>query len=126
MGQYVGKVIKSRLKNAKPPEPFKYFDKGSMATIGRASAVVEMPWPKLKFGGFFAWLAWLFVHLSFLIQFENRLLVLLQWAGNYFTRNRSALLITNPGELTREIDEEKERAKLQAKDRLAEFPQAKT
>lgn len=99
MGQYVGKVIKSRLTKAASPEPFKYFDKGSMATIGRAAAVVEIPWPKLKFGGFFAWIAWLFVHVSFLVQFENRVLVLLQWAGNYFTRNRSALLITHPREL---------------------------
>jgi len=126
MGQYVGKVLKSRLKNAKPPEPFQYFDKGSMATIGRAAAVVEMSWPKWKFGGFLAWVAWLFVHLSFLIEFENRLLVLLQWAGNYFTRNRSALLITNPGALTQELEEEKQRAARLAKDGLMETPQAKT
>ena len=104
MGQYVGKVIQARLgKNSAPP-PFQYFDKGSMATIGRAAAVVEIPWPRIKFGGFFAWVAWLFVHVSFLVQFENRILVLLQWAGNYFTRNRSALLITHPTELLEQKD----------------------
>jgi NADH dehydrogenase len=99
MGQYVGKIIQCRLSGTREPAPFHYFDKGSMATIGRAAAVVEIPWPKLKFGGFLAWLAWLLVHVSFLVQFENRVLVLLQWAGNYFTRNRSALLITHPTEL---------------------------
>lgn len=107
MGQYVAKVIKSRLAKTAAPAPFKYFDKGSMATIGRAAAVVEIPWPKMKFGGFFAWVAWLFVHVSFLVQFENRVLVLLQWAGNYFTRNRSALLITHPREL---VEGHKEKA----------------
>ncbi len=99
MGQYVGKIIQCRLSGNREPAPFHYFDKGSMATIGRAAAVVEIPWPKLKFGGFLAWVAWLLVHVSFLVQFENRVLVLLQWAGNYFTRNRSALLITHPTEL---------------------------
>jgi len=99
MGQYAGKIIQCRLSGTGEPAPFQYFDKGSMATIGRAAAVVEIPWPKLKFGGFFAWIAWLLVHVSFLVQFENRVLVLLQWAGNYFTRNRSALLITHPTEL---------------------------
>jgi len=100
MGRYAAQVIKARLAGKTPPPPFRYFDKGSMATVGIASAVVEIPWPKWKFGGVFAWLAWLFVHVSFLIQFENRLLVIMQWAGNYFTRNRSALLITYSSELT--------------------------
>ncbi len=63
-----------------------------MATIGRGAAVVKLG--KWKFSGFPAWLTWLFVHLLFLVQFQNRLLVLMQWAWNYFTFNRSARLIT--------------------------------
>jgi NADH dehydrogenase len=68
-----------------------------MATIGRAAAVVDLGW--LRFSGFFAWLTWLFVHLVNLIQFGNRVLVLMQWAGNYFSRNRSARLITGENPL---------------------------
>jgi len=71
---------------------FQYKDRGSMATIGRAAAVVDLGW--LRFSGFFAWLTWLFVHLMYLVEFGNRLLVLMQWAWNYFTKNRSARLIT--------------------------------
>ena len=56
---------------------FRYVDKGTMATIGRSAAVTKIGW--LEFGGFFAWLAWLFVHLVFLIGFDNRLTVLIQW-----------------------------------------------
>jgi NADH dehydrogenase len=63
-----------------------------MATIGRASAVADLGW--LRLSGLLAWLAWLFIHILYLIEFENRLLVLVQWAYNYVTRNRSARLIT--------------------------------
>ena len=63
-----------------------------MATIGRARAVAVVG--PFEFGGVLAWLAWLFVHLMFLVGFQNRLLVLVQWAINYFTRNRAARLIT--------------------------------
>lgn len=77
--------------------PFKYHHRGSMATIGRAAAVAEIG--KIRFSGYPAWLAWLFVHLIFLVEFENRVLVLVQWAWNYWTRNRAARLIT--GEPTR-------------------------
>ena len=62
-----------------------------MATIGRAAAVADLGW--LRLSGFFAWLIWLFVHLMNLVEFQNRVLVLVQWAWNYFTRNRSARLI---------------------------------
>ena len=64
-----------------------------MATIGRNAAVVDLRW--LAFSGWFAWFAWLFVHIARIIEFDNRFLVLTQWAWNYFTRNRSARLITN-------------------------------
>jgi NADH dehydrogenase len=94
-GRYVADLIGRRLRN-EPPVPFHYNDKGSMATIGRASAVADLGW--LRLSGLTAWLVWLFVHITFLIQFENRFLVLFQWAWNYFTRGRSARLITNPSD----------------------------
>jgi NADH dehydrogenase len=72
--------------------PFAYHDKGTLATIGRHAAVADLGW--MRFSGYFAWLAWLFVHIMYLVQFQNRVLVLMQWAWNYVTRNRSARLIT--------------------------------
>ena len=63
-----------------------------MATIGRSSAVADLRF--VRFSGLLAWLAWLFIHLLYLVEFENRLLVLVQWAFMYFTRNRGARLIT--------------------------------
>ncbi|MBI2215225.1 MAG: FAD-dependent oxidoreductase, partial [Acidobacteria bacterium] len=72
--------------------PFRYRDKGSMATIGRAAAIAELP--RLKLTGFPAWLAWLFIHILFLIGFRNRILVLIQWAWAYLTFQRGARLIT--------------------------------
>lgn len=79
------------LKN-EPRKDFKYFDKGSMATIGRNKAIVEFG--KFKLTGFIAWLAWLFVHVISLIGFKNRLYVLSEWFWAYLTRERSARLIT--------------------------------
>jgi NADH dehydrogenase len=76
----------------KPREDFHYFDKGSLATIGRAAAVAEIG--KIHISGFVAWLAWLFVHIFFLIGFRNRLLVMIQWAWSYVTYERGARLIT--------------------------------
>ena len=75
------------------PRPvFKYWDKGTMATIGR-SAAVAMVGP-LKFSGFMAWLAWLFVHLIFLIGFRNKIAVLFNWTYSYFAYKRTARIIT--------------------------------
>jgi NADH dehydrogenase len=90
-GRYVAKLIGARLRGESLP-PFAYKDPGSMATIGRNAAVADLGW--IRFGGYLAWLAWLFIHLLYLVEFENRLLVLLQWGWNYFTRNRAARLIT--------------------------------
>ncbi|TWT33463.1 NADH dehydrogenase-like protein [Posidoniimonas corsicana] len=90
-----GKHAARRIQNLQAGDatpPFKYHDMGSMATIGRSAAVVSMG--RLKFAGFFAWVMWLFVHLMQLVNFQNRLLVLTQWAWSYVTRNRSARLIT--------------------------------
>jgi NADH dehydrogenase len=79
-----------------PYEPFRYFDKGSFAVIGRGAAVGVML-GKLKVSGFFAWLAWVFIHLFFLIGFRNRLLVMFDWAYSYLTFRRGARLITGEG-----------------------------
>jgi NADH dehydrogenase len=90
-GRYVGKVIRARLQNKKLP-PFHYFDKGNLATIGRGAAVADLNW--LQISGLPAWLIWIFIHLLYIVQFQNRLLVLLQWAWLYITFDRSARLIT--------------------------------
>jgi NADH dehydrogenase len=90
-GRYVAHLIEARLKSKRLP-PFHYRDRGKMATIGRASAVADLG--RIKLHGYIGWLAWLFIHLIYLIEFENRVLVLFQWAWNYFTRNRAARLIT--------------------------------
>lgn len=90
-GQHVARMIGARLQN-KPVAPFHYKDRGSMAIIGRASAVAQIG--RWEFSGYLAWLAWLFVHLVELVEFENRVLVLVQWGWYYFSRNRAARLIT--------------------------------
>jgi NADH dehydrogenase len=90
-GRYVAELIRSR-HAGKPPPSFHYRDRGNMAIIGRASAVADLG--KLKFSGFLAWLAWLFVHLMNLVEFENKVLVFIQWGWYYFSRNRAARLIT--------------------------------
>lgn len=91
-GKYVAKVIQNRITGAPPPS-FHYRDRGNMAIIGRACAIADLG--RLQFSGFVAWLAWLFVHLMQLVEFENRVLVLVQWGWYYFSRNRAARLITN-------------------------------
>ena len=77
-----------------PTEPFRYHDRGSMATIGRAAAVAVVG--RFRLSGLIAWLAWLFVHIAFLIGFRNRFLVLFQWAWAYISWQRGARLITRP------------------------------
>jgi NADH:ubiquinone reductase (H+-translocating) len=73
---------------------WQYFDKGSMATIGRNAAVAHIA--GIKFGGWLAWLAWVFVHLIFLIGFRNRSAVFLQWIWAYFTYGKGARIINGP------------------------------
>jgi NADH dehydrogenase len=90
-GRWVAKQIAADLAG-NPREPFHYVDKGSLATIGRAAAVAQFG--KLHISGYLAWLAWLFIHIFFLIGFRNRILVMIQWAWSYFTYDRSARLIT--------------------------------
>jgi NADH:ubiquinone reductase (H+-translocating) len=90
-GRYAAKRITARLSGKILPA-FRYWHKGDMATIGRAAGVADFG--RLRFNGFLAWMSWLVVHLWFIVEFENRLLVFLQWAWNYFTHNRDARLIT--------------------------------
>jgi NADH dehydrogenase len=94
MGKYVGKHLKD-IHDQKPVKPFKYFDKGSLATIGRGKAVADLP-HNLSFGGRPAWWIWLFIHISFLISFRNKLLVMISWLWNYFTFDKGNRLIIRP------------------------------
>ncbi len=104
-GRFVAKLLRREIRQEMKPvaastigtapsprRPFHYFDKGNLATIGRAAAVAEFG--KIHISGFMAWLTWLFVHIFFLIGFRNRVLVIIQWAWSYFTYERGARLIT--------------------------------
>lgn len=93
-GSYVAKLIKHRLMGESLPA-FSYSDYGSLAVIGRNKAVADLGF--VKFSGLPAWLVWIFIHIYYLIEFDNKLLVLTQWGWNYFTRKRGARLITGEG-----------------------------
>jgi NADH dehydrogenase len=103
-GHTVAKTIAGDLRNA-PRKAFHYVDKGSLATIGRAAAIAQFG--KLHISGYFAWLAWLFVHIFFLIGFRNRLIVMIQWAWSYLTYERGARLITGDATLPGWTESEK-------------------
>ena len=92
-GSHLAKNFKKLLKG-KPMTPFKYFDKGSMATIGRNKAVVDIG--NFKFGGFFAWFIWMFIHLWFLVGFRNRFVTFFNWSYNYINYDKAARLIVRP------------------------------
>ena len=94
MGTYAARTIVADQKK-KPRKRFRYFDKGNMATIGRNAAVADLR--GLKFGGFIAWLLWVFIHIAYLIGFRNRLVVMISWAWSYLGQKRGNRLIT--GEL---------------------------
>jgi NADH dehydrogenase len=119
MGKYVARVIKhetasrgplaaSRIVTAREAArhggsstsgraPFRYWNKGLLATIGRGKAVAWMG--RFQFSGIFAWLLWVFIHIFYLIGFRNRVLVMLQWAWTYLAWQRSARIITGPVDL---------------------------
>jgi len=100
MGRYAARMIRQDGEGVKR-QPFTYRDKGQLAVIGRGHAVADLV--RLKFGGFPAWLIWIFVHIFFLIGFRNRVIVLLEWAWSYLTYQRGARLITgsfSPGHPT--------------------------
>ena len=92
-GRLLGDNLLKMLEN-KPMKPFIYKDKGSMATVGRNKAVVDLP--NFKFQGVFAWFVWMFVHLFFLIGFRNRMIVFINWVYNYIRFDREARLIIRP------------------------------
>ncbi len=104
MGKYVAIRIKNITTGKPDLPPFRYFDKGNMATIGRRFAIYDLAELKtpsgkritgpIRFAGFFAWLMWLAIHITYLIGFGNRLMVMLNWAGSYLTFSRGARLIT--------------------------------
>ena len=94
--KYATKVIKRSLKGHDDPAtraPFKYFDKGSMATVSRFSAVAKVG--KLEFGGFIAWLAWLVLHLVYLVGFKNRFTTLITWFITFISHSRGQMAITS-------------------------------
>ena len=95
-GNWVAEIISRDLEH-QPRRDFHYHDKGSLATIGRAAAVAQIG--KIELSGYLAWLAWLFIHILFLVGFRNRLLVMIQWAWSYLTYERGARLITGSDEL---------------------------
>jgi NADH:ubiquinone reductase (H+-translocating) len=91
-GRYVAGVVARRMTGNSTPKRFRYFDKGNLATIGRGAAVADLNW--LQLSGWPAWLIWVFIHLLYIVQFQNRLLIFLQWGWLYLTYDRSARLIT--------------------------------
>jgi len=96
-GRYVAGCIGKRLRGENPPGPFSYFDKGTMAVIGRHAAVANIG--RFRFSGITAWLMWLFIHLLLLINFESRLVVLIRWAFSYFTHSRGSRVLIATGTL---------------------------
>lgn len=111
MGRVAAKNILARIAG-KPTQAFRYIDYGSLATIGRKSAVVDVTMPivgHVRFSGYFAWLFWLFVHVYFLIGFRNRFIVLMDWAWSYMTFNRTARVVAGTekfeGKKARELQE---------------------
>ncbi len=99
MAKHVARIIRGELEPGRQSAarpPFRYWDKGTMATIGRSAAVAKIG--RIEFNGFLAWVAWLFVHLIFLIGFRNRLAVLLQWAYSYIAYKRGARIVTGLSE----------------------------
>jgi NADH:ubiquinone reductase (H+-translocating) len=92
-GRYAAKAVSGRLRHREPP-PFRYHDKGNLATIGRAAAVADIK--GLRLSGVLAWITWLVVHLWYLVGFQNRILVLIRWGFSFVTRGRGSRLITEP------------------------------
>jgi NADH dehydrogenase len=109
----VANHIKRQLKGESSPA-FHYFNKGNLAVIGRNAGVADFG--RIKFAGFMAWLTWVFVHLWYLVEFDNKLLVMFQWAWNYFTRNRGARLITGSDTLLLIEDKQVEQVSLNLSD----------
>ena len=103
-GTYAAKAIVRKLRGETETKSFKYFDKGDMAVIGRWSAVANIFGAHIS--GFFAWIIWAFIHLMYLVQFQSRILVFIQWAIQDLTFNRGARLITGPAATDFNFDKE--------------------
>jgi NADH dehydrogenase len=103
-GGYAAKLIESRLEGRKDVAPFHYFDKGDMAVIGRAAAVANIF--GVHVSGLLAWLTWLFVHLMYIVQFQSRVLVFMQWGFEYLTFSRGARLITGEAPSSEKLDQQ--------------------
>jgi NADH dehydrogenase len=99
-GRYAARVVQARLEG-RSIVPFHYHDKGNLATIGRARAVADLHFIRLS--GLPAWVAWLVVHLWYLIGFQNRILVFIQWGVSFFTRGRGARIISRQPEGSRQL-----------------------
>ena len=93
-GRYVGRLISRQIKGREPKHPFRYFDKGNMAVVGKNFAILESG--RLHMSGFATWLVWVFLHLMSLPQLQNRLRVQSQWFWSYFTAQRGSRLIPEP------------------------------
>jgi NADH dehydrogenase len=93
-GEYLARSIVGRLRKGTIP-PFYYVDRGSLTVIGQNSAVVDLGF--LRLSGIVAWTIWVWAHIYYLIEFDNKLIVMVQWGWNYFTRGRGARLITQEG-----------------------------
>lgn len=117
--KYAAKLVKAELKGADPAarEPFQYFDKGSMATVSRYSAVAKIG--KIEFAGFFAWLAWLFLHLIYLVGFKARLTTSLSWISTFIGSHRGQLTITEQQAYARTRIEQLEEIAAAAEDEKA-------
>jgi NADH:ubiquinone reductase (H+-translocating) len=92
-GRYAGRLIASRIAGKPAPGPFRYFDKGNMAVVGKGFAVLQSG--RFQLSGFLAWLAWAAVHLQFLGQSSLRVMVFVQWVWTYLTGQRGSRLIVN-------------------------------
>ncbi len=92
-GRYAGKLIRRQLTGKRPPKPFRYFDKGTMAVVGKGYAVLQSG--KLRLHGLIAWLAWAFIHITFLSQLSLKISVLLQWGWLFLTGQRGSRLIVD-------------------------------
>ncbi|MBK9125087.1 MAG: NAD(P)/FAD-dependent oxidoreductase [Chloroflexi bacterium] len=102
-GRYVGRLIERRLQG-KAVGAFRYADRGTIATIGRGAAVADIG--RIRLSGWPAWIVWLYIHLMYLAEVENRVLVFVQWLWHFITRNRSALLIVNSDSVPTEAQQQ--------------------
>jgi len=114
-GERLGKNL-SRMLAGKDVKPFRYLDKGTMATIGRNRAVADLP-IKVSFGGFLAWITWMFVHLLYLVSFRQKLVTLGNWIWNYFTYDKGTRLIIRPFDYRSVINRKKDRMKKEEKEK---------